>query len=168
MAESPLRDGEVGVMRHPVAEVTPAEPPLPTSGGFQAINKITANLQSTYASPTPQRSSQGVDSDAEASTPVPADASSYGTRARRGGHQRLNYSEDKEMDFEFTSAATTKSKKGAAPDGPDAKRAKELPQSSSLNGGASQFNAAQSAKESPSAGSAAPTTNVKKRKATAA
>ncbi|OQN97766.1 hypothetical protein B0A48_16087 [Cryoendolithus antarcticus] len=168
MAESLLRDGEVGVMGHRVAEVTPAEPPLPTSGGFQAINKLTANLQSTYDSPTPQRSSQGVDSDAEASTPAPADASSYGTRARRGGHQRLNYSEDKEMDFEFTSAATTKPKKVAAQDGTDAKRAKDLPQSTTLNGGASHFNAAQSAKDSPSAGSAAPTTNGKKRKATAA
>jgi len=101
---------------------------------------------------------------------------SYGTRSRRTGNQRLNYAEDQDMEFEFTSAATTTSSKKAtasssaanaqSTNAPEAKRAKESANSTSVNGSAplTHSSANHVAKEAV-AGTSNATTNPKKRKA---
>lgn len=94
---------------------------------------------------------------------------SYGTRSRRGGKERLNYAEDQDADFDFTSAATTTSyKKGAsaatnAQNTTDAKRSKESAQTVTTNGAHSSANNQVAKDLVPGATSTA--TNPKKRKA---
>lgn len=95
---------------------------------------------------------------------------SYGTRSRRGGKERLNYAEDQDADFEFTSAATTTSyKKSAsaaanAQSTTDAKRAKDSAQPATTNGTHSSANNQTIAKD-PAPGATSTATNPKKRKA---
>jgi hypothetical protein len=88
------------------------------------------------------------------------DNATYGTRSRnRTANARPNYAEDQDMDFEFTSAATTTKKKAAQQDGLaplpsiEAKRADDLTR---VMGGSSK-------ETTPVAGNAA--TTSKKRKA---
>lgn len=151
------------------------------TSSFQAINRSNGahsdsgrQSRDTSARGTPQadatvpnlKASEATATNASKATEQVDSSGSYGTRSRRGGKERLNYAEDQDADFDFTSAATTTSyKKGAsatanAQSTADAKRAKESAQSVTTNGAHSSANN-QTAKDlAPGA-----TTNPKKRKA---
>jgi len=153
---------------------------------FQAINRVNgghseSGRQSRDASArgTPQADATGSNlksSEATSSNVTKASAQleqldstgTYGTRSRRGGKERLNYAEDQDADFDFTSAATTTSyKKGAsaaAANTPDSKRAKESAQPVTTNGTHSSANNQAIAKD-PAPGATSTTANPKKRKA---
>ena len=159
------------------------------SSSFQAINRVNgghseSGRQSRDASArgTPQADATGPNlksSEAASSNVTKASAQleqlesagTYGTRSRRGGKERLNYAEDQDADFDFTSAATTTSyKKGAsataanAQSTPDSKRAKESAQPVTTNGTHSSANNQTNAKD-PAPGATSTATNPKKRKA---
>jgi hypothetical protein len=156
---------------------------------FQAINRVNggqseSGRQSRDASArgTPQADAPGPNlksSEAASSNVAKASAQleqfesagNYGTRSRRGGKERLNYAEDQDADFDFTSAATTTTyKKGAsaaaanAQSTPDSKRAKESAQPVTTNGAHSSANNQTIAKD-PAPGATSTATNPKKRKA---
>lgn len=159
------------------------------SSSFQAINRVNgghseSGRQSRDASArgTPQADATGPNlksSEATSSNVAKASAqleqldsaATYGTRSRRGGKERLNYAEDQDADFDFTSAATTTSyKKGAsaaaanAQSTPDSKRTKDSAHSVSTNGTHSSANSQAIAKD-PAPGATSTATNPKKRKA---
>jgi hypothetical protein len=151
---------------------------IPAFSSFQAINRANGGhgesgrqSRDVSARGTPQAdapSSNLTKASAQAEQLDPA--GSYGTRSRRGGKERLNYAEDQDADFDFTSAATTTSyKKGAsaaanAQNTTDAKRAKESAQLVTPNGAHSSANNQTIAKD-PAPGATSTVTNPKKRKA---
>jgi hypothetical protein len=157
----------------------------PAFSSFQAINRANGGhgesgrqSRDVSARGTPQAdtrteatSSNLTKASAQAEQLDPA--GSYGTRSRRGGKERLNYAEDQDADFDFTSAATTTSyKKGAsaaanAQNTTDAKRAKESAQLVTTNGAHSSANNQIMAKD-PAPGATSTVTNPKKRKAAGA
>jgi hypothetical protein len=159
----------------------------PAFSSFQAINRANGGhgesgrqSRDVSARGTPQadaapnlKSSEATSSNltkASAQAEQLDPAGSYGTRSRRGGKERLNYAEDQDADFDFTSAATTTSyKKGAsaaanAQNTTDAKRAKESAQLVTTNGAHSSANNQTIAKD-PAPGATSTVTNPKKRKA---
>lgn len=194
MAGPPSENGPA--IRLPGTDVTPSgnasdsnstPQPNATSSSFQAINRSNVSQSdsgrqsrdvSARATPTAEgATAQKQTSQAPALNANKASGqaeslegpSNYGTRSRRTGKERLNYAEDQDADFDFTSAATTTSyKKNAIPanaqNPPDAKRAKEPV---TTNGAHSSANSQTIAKDSaPGAtASASTTTNPKKRKA---
>jgi len=192
-----------GQSQLPESRSAPApEQQILTSGAFQAINRQTIGQQYSNAASrnSDARVSPQVDPATAEKSAQPAQApsaetpptngskaqlesldagGSYGTRSRRTGNQRLNYAEDQDMDFEFTSAATTASlKKSAVAAASSAttlqgthtaepKRAKESANPIAVNGGVAHSNANNVAKEA-AGGSSSTTTNPKKRKAAGA
>lgn len=160
------------------------------SSSFQAINRVNGGhgesgreSRDASARGTPQADATGPNlksSEATSSNVAKASAQldqlesagTYGTRSRRGGKERLNYAEDQDADFDFTSAATTTSytKKSAsaaatnAQSTPDSKRAKESAQPMTTNGTHSSANNQTNAKD-PAPGATSTATNPKKRKA---
>lgn len=192
MAGTPSDDGSA--IRPPVAaqgdRSTSHSTPQPNSGfsSFQAINNMNGGQNESgrqsrdvSARGTPQaepatatKNSSDAPSASNAlktSAQAEFDATgSYGTRSRRTGKERLNYAEDQDADFDFTSAATTTaSKKNAASTAnaqstSDAKRAKEPAQSVTTNGAHSSANNQTIAKD-PAPGATSVATNPKKRKA---
>jgi hypothetical protein len=153
---------------------------------FQAINRMNAGQNDSGRSSrvasapgTPKADDSATAT--KQSAPAPSDTlkaaaqpDSYGTRSRRTGKERLNYAEDQDADFDFTSAATTTSyKKNAASSAAnaqastDAKRAKDSTQSVTTNGAHSSANHQNTAKD-PAPGATSAPTNPKKRKAAGA
>lgn len=171
-------------MATPGDDSTSRSTPQPNAS-FQAINRMNAGHNDSGRSSrvasapgTPQADDSATAS--KQSAPAPPDAlkasaqsDSYGTRSRRTGKERLNYAEDQDADFDFTSAATTTSyKKNAAASATnaqastDAKRTKESTQPVATNGAHSSANHQSIAKDpAPGATSAS---NPKKRKAAGA
>ena len=153
---------------------------------FQAINRVNGGhsesgrqSRDVSARGTPQadapepnlKSSEATSSNVTKASAQLESAGTYGTRSRRGGKERLNYAEDQDADFDFTSAATTTSyKKGAsaaaanAQSTPDSKRAKKSAQPVTTNGTHSSANNQTNAKD-PAPGATSTATNPKKRKA---
>ena len=156
------------------------------NASFQAINRMNAGQTDSGRSsrvasaPGTPRADDGATATKQ-SAPAPSDtlkasaqSDSYGTRSRRTGKERLNYAEDQDADFDFTSAATTTSyKKNAAPSATnaqastDAKRTKESTQPVTTNGSHSSANNQNIAKD-PVPGATSASTNPKKRKAAGA
>jgi hypothetical protein len=153
---------------------------------FQSINRMStgqndsgrsSRVSSAHGTPQADDSATAT----KQSAPAPSDtlkasaqSDSYGTRSRRTGKERLNYAEDQDADFDFTSAATTTSyKKNAASSATstqvstDAKRTKESTQPVTTNGAHSNANHQNIAKE-PAPGATSASTNPKKRKAAGA
>lgn len=192
MAGSPSDDGpatrlEASDANTDMSDFQSTPQPTTTSSSFQAINRISggqsdsgSQSRDVSARATPQADSAPAQKQAPAASTLKASAQadaldstgsgSYGTRSRRTGKERLNYAEDQEPDFDFTSAATTAAytKKSAAAavasaqGTTDAKRAKD---SATTNGAHSSANNQTTAKDSAQGASTASTTNPKKRKA---
>lgn len=128
---------------------------------------------SAPGTPQPEESATAAKQSALAPDALKASAQSdsYGTRSRRTGKERLNYAEDQDADFEFTSAATTTSyKKNATaasntPSTTDAKRVKEATQPVTTNGAHSSANNQTTIAKDPAPGATSAATNPKKRKA---
>jgi hypothetical protein len=192
MAGSAFGDGPAN--RPPAIDAAQAEdstsPFTPQSNAafssFQAINRANgghgeSGRQSRDASArgTPQADAPNLKSSEATSynvvkasaQPEQLDSSgTYGTRSRRGGKERLNYAEDQDADFDFTSAATTTSSKKSASAAAntqsttDSKRAKESAQLVTTNGAHSSAHNQTVAKD-PAPGATSNATNPKKRKA---
>lgn len=130
------------------------------SDAVVAQNAAQTGQTSTSASQPPKSSSQIDNLDG-----AMAEAS-YGTRSRNRTSTRPNYAEDQDMDFEYSSAATTGKKKGNDASTPttqasDAKRAPDATSFQAVNG-----NAASVATTKDSSASTPTTTGTsKKRKA---
>jgi len=172
---------ETSTMATPAEDSTSRSTPQPNAS-FQAINRMTSSQNDSGRSSrvasapgTPQADDSATAT--KQSAPAVPDAlkasaqpESYGTRSRRTGKERLNYAEDQDADFDFTSAATTTSyKKNAsstanAQTTTDAKRTKESSQPVTTNGAHSSANQQNIAKD-PAPGATSASTNPKKRKA---
>lgn len=164
--------------------------PQPNAGfsSFQAINRMNedptgSRRQSRDASARGTPQAEGVTGQKQTSEAPAQNASkasaqgesteasgSYGTRSRRTGNQRLNYAEDQDAEFEFTSAATTTSYKKGVPtanaqSATDVKRAKDSAQPVTTSSAHSSANNQTVAKDSTPGATSAATTNPKKRKA---
>jgi hypothetical protein len=167
-------------MATPGDDPTSRSTPQPNAS-FQAINRMNAGqndsgrssrVASAPGTPKADDSATATKHSAPAPPDAPkasAQSDSYGTRSRRTGKERLNYAEDQDADFDFTSAATTTSyKKNAAASATntqastDAKRTKEptQPAHSSANH--------QNIAKDPAPGATSASTNPKKRKAAGA
>lgn len=165
----------------PGNDSTARSTPQPNAS-FQAINRMNAGQtdsgRSSRAASAPgtPKADDGATATKQ-SAPAPPDApkasaqpDSYGTRSRRTGKERLNYAEDQDADFDFTSAATTTSYKKNASSATnaqattDAKRAKESAQPVTTNGAHSSASQQNIAKD-PATGATSASTNPKKRKA---
>jgi len=175
---------ETSSMATPGDDSTSRSTPQPNAS-FQAINRMNTSQNDSGRSSrvasapgTPKADDSATASKQPAPAPpdtlkASAQPESYGTRSRRTGKERLNYAEDQDADFDFTSAATTTSYKKNASSATnaqattDAKRAKESSQSVITNGAHSSANHQTIAKD-PAPGATSASTNPKKRKAAGA
>ncbi|KAF2771935.1 hypothetical protein EJ03DRAFT_325177 [Teratosphaeria nubilosa] len=160
------------------------------SAGFQAVNARSGSQNSgrlggaaphtaqsqpgTTFAVAPSRSQTPQSSANAQQPPAPsggidnmmAEAATYGTRSRnRAGNARINYAEDQEMDFEFSSAATATSKKKSANEPSHAGHETTINGQRATNGARSNDKTSEKQKDSTPAASTEPAPLSKKRKA---
>ena len=147
----------------------PTPPPRDAAVSQETPQTAQTSLEASHA-PNPSSQTDGLDG------AMSLDIATYGTRSRnRTGNSRPNYAEDQDMEFEFSSAATTTKKKPANDSGAsasqtfgEARRAQDFARLIATGNGMPADANGASAKESTPGTPGVPSNTSKKRKAAGA